>query len=144
MAWDLRRKKRTVVPDPYPSSSNDVWVSAPGGGPVRRQSFEFSIAVIRLFKELESHREFVVSKQLLRAGTSIGANIEEAVAAESRRDFLHKMNIALKEARESLYWIRLLEESDLVSGIDVSNHRDRANDLVSLLTAIVKTTRQSS
>ena len=133
-----------VETDPYPYSTKDLWVSELGGGPVRRQSFEFSIEIIRLFKELESHREYVVSKQLLRSGTSVGANIEEAGAAESRRDFLHKMNIALKEARESLYWIRLLEESELVSGIDVSNHRDRANDLVSLLTAIVKTTRQSS
>lgn len=128
----------------YPVDPIDLWVSDAQGGPVRTQSFAFSIDIIRLFKQLDSHREFVVSKQLLRSGTSIGANVEEAAGAESRRDFLHKMNIALREARETHYWLRLLDESDLVLDIDVTTELGKANDLVRLLTAIVKTTRKNS
>jgi len=130
--------------DGYQVDSTDIWVSEPEKSPVRTQSFAFSLEIIRLYKQLESHREYVVAKQLLRSGTSIGANIEEAAAAESRKDFLHKMNIALKEARETHYWLRLLDESDLTPDIDVSTHLCQANDLVSLLTAIVKTTRENS
>ena len=122
----------------------DTWVSEPGESPVRSQSFSFSLEVIRLYKQLESHREYVVAKQLLRSGTSIGANVEEAAAAESRKDFIHKMNVALKEARETHYWLRLLDESDLAPEIEVGAQMDQANDLVRLLTAIVKTTRESS
>ena len=128
----------------YQVDSMDGWVSEPEGGPVRSQSFAFSLEIIRLYKQLESHREYVVAKQLLRSGTSIGANIEEAAAAESRRDFLHKMNIALKEARETHYWLRLLNESDLTPELDVTVQLNQANDLVRLLTAIVKTTRENS
>jgi four helix bundle protein len=128
----------------YPVDSMDVWVSEPEGSPVRSQSFAFSLEVIRLYKQLGSYREYVVAKQLLRSGTSIGANIEEAAAAESRRDFLHKMNIALKEARETHYWLRLLNESDLTPDLDVTAQLNQANDLIRLLTAIVKTTRKNS
>ena len=71
--------------------------------PVREKSFNFALGIIGLCRELQESREYVISKQLMRSGTSVGANIEEAVSAESRRDFLHKMNLALKEARESLY-----------------------------------------
>jgi four helix bundle protein len=88
--------------------------------------------------------EFVVSKQLLRSGTSIGANVEEAVAASSRRDFLYRMSTASREARESVYWLRLLDESDLVSDFDVDGELESARELVRLLTAIVKTTKESS
>jgi len=133
-----------MIDNGYPVDSMDSWVSEPEGSPVRSQSFAFSLEVIRLYKQLGSHREYVVAKQLLRSGTSIGANIEEAAAAESRRDFLHKMNIALKEARETHYWLRLLDESDLTPDLDVTAQLDQANDLVRLLTAIVKTTRKNS
>jgi len=130
--------------DTYLVDSTDIWVSEPAeGSPVRSQSFAFSLDVIRLYKKLEKHHEFVVSKQLLRSGTSIGANIEEAAAAESRKDFVHKMNIALKEARETHYWLRLLNESDLAPEIDARPQLKQANDLVRLLTAIVKTTREN-
>ena len=94
--------------------------------------------------KLQAAREYVISKQLLRSGTSIGANVEEAVAASSRRDFLHKMTIASKEARETVYWLRLLDESNLVTDLDVLQQLDQANELVRLLTAIVKTTKGST
>ena len=121
----------------------DLWVGEKAPGPTREKSFEFALAVIRLYKKLQEKKEFVVSKQLLRAGTSIGANVEEAVAATSRRDFLHKMTISSKEAREAVYWLRLLDESDLVDGVDVQDHLRTARELVLLLTSIVKTTKDS-
>ena len=125
------------------NEAGDLFVSEGSTGPTREKSFAFAILVIRLYKVLQEQREFVVSKQLLRSGTSIGANVEEAMAAASRRDFLHKMTIASKEAREVVYWLRLLDESDLVADLDVEEPLRSALELVRLLTAIVKTTMQS-
>ena len=71
---------------------------------VREKSFAFALEIISLYKQLQSEKEFVLSKQMLRSGTSIGANIEKALAGQSRRDFLAKMSIASKEARETRYW----------------------------------------
>ena len=124
----------------------DQWlgVADSAGSPVRDKSFSFALAIISLYRELQSRKEFVISKQLLRSGTSIGANVEEATAAESRRDFIHKMNLASKEARETFYWLRLLSESDLAPGIDVSSELSRSHELVRLLTSIVKSTSKPS
>lgn len=71
--------------------------------PIKERSFIFALSIIKLYKKLQRNNEFVISKQLLRSGTSIGANIEEATAAQSKKDFLHKMSIASKEARETSY-----------------------------------------
>ena len=76
---------------------------------IQGKSFEFALSVIQLYQGLQAEREYVISKQLLRSGTSVGANVEEATAAQSRRDFLSKMSIASKEARETRYWLRLLQ-----------------------------------
>jgi four helix bundle protein len=110
---------------------------------VQRKSFEFALETIELYRQLVNEREYVLSKQLLRSGTSIGANIEEATAAQSRKDFVHKMTIASKEARETQYWIRLLIASNITK-IDMSEALIRANELVKLLTAIVKSTSNES
>ncbi len=110
---------------------------------VRQKSFDFALAVIRLYKQLQAKHEFVVSRQLLRSGTSIGANVEEANAGQSRRDFLAKMSVASKEARETKYWLRLLQESDLVN-LDVSREVRQVEELIRILTSIVKTTGQKS
>lgn len=75
---------------------------------IQEKSFQFALQVIQLYRELQNEREYVLSKQLLRSGTSIGANVEEASAAQSRNDFIAKMSIASKEARETCYWLRLL------------------------------------
>ncbi|MBI4972631.1 MAG: four helix bundle protein, partial [Candidatus Omnitrophica bacterium] len=75
---------------------------------IQQKSFDFALAIIDLYKKLTIAKEFVISKQLLRSATSIGANIEEAIAGQSKKDFLHKMAIASKEARETRYWLRLL------------------------------------
>jgi four helix bundle protein len=123
---------------------DEFGVSEGSSGPTRDKSFAFAIAVIRLYKRLQAMNEYVISKQLLRSGTSIGANVEEALAASSRRDFLHRMTIASKEARESVYWLRLIDESDLVEGLEVSGDLESAKELVRLLTSIVKTTKEST
>ena len=82
---------------------------------LRIKSYEFAIRTVCLARELvEQKREFVLSKQVLRSGTSIGANVEEANQAQSRRDFIHKLSIALKEATETNYWLRLLRDTKLI------------------------------
>lgn len=110
---------------------------------IQTKSFDFSLQVIDLYRRLKAEKEFVISKQLLRSGTSIGANVEEATAAQSRKDFISKMSIASKEARESKYWLRLLEESDLTK-IDVSEWLKSIDEVVRILTSIVKTTQNNS
>ena len=123
---------------------NWIGVAEASPHPIRDKSFDFALVTIDLYKRLQAGREFVISKQLLRSGTSVGANIEEATAAESRRDFIHKMALASKEARESMYWLRLLSKSDLVPGLDVSTELAHAHELVRLLTSIVKSASKSS
>jgi four helix bundle protein len=81
---------------------------------IRDKSFEFALDIIKLYILLRDRKEYVISKQLLRSGTSIGANVVEANAAQSRKDFMSKMAIASKEARETKYWLQLLQKSDLV------------------------------
>jgi four helix bundle protein len=106
---------------------------------VQEKSFEFSLEIIRLYHRLKSKNEFVLSKQLFRSGTNIGANIEEALAGQSRKDFLSKMSIASKEARETRYWLRLMKASKL-EGEDYSGLLNRVEELARMLTSIVKTT----
>ena len=105
------------------------------------KSFAFSLLVISLYKRLVESHEYVLSKQILRSGTSIGANVEEAIAGQSRRDFIAKMSIASKEARETKYWIRLLEKSEFVK-YDYEMLLREVDDLINILTAIVKTSQQ--
>lgn len=105
---------------------------------VRRKAFDFALAIIRLYKELQHQHEYVISKQLLRSGTSIGANVEEASAGQSRSDFIAKMSIASKEARETKYWLLLLQESQLVD-IDLTQELAQIDELTRILTSIIKT-----
>lgn len=109
---------------------------------IQAKSFAFALEVISLYKALIEQKEFVLSRQLLRSGTSIGANVEEATAAISKRDFAAKMSIASKEARETRYWLRLLQESKLTN-TDVSELLDSADQIINILTAIVKTSQQN-
>lgn len=110
---------------------------------IQGKSFQFALNVISLYKRLQAKKEFVLAKQLLRSGTSIGANVEEATAAQSRQDFLSKMLIASKEARETKYWLRLLRESDLVT-VDLKSEISQIDEIIRILTAIVKTTKTTS
>jgi four helix bundle protein len=109
---------------------------------IQQKSFAFALQIIGLYQRLQEQREFVISKQVLRSGTSIGANVEEASAGQSRRDFLSKMAIASKEARETRYWLRLLQESTLTQ-IDVNPELAAVDELIRILTSIVKTTGQT-
>jgi four helix bundle protein len=81
---------------------------------IQEKSYAFALEIIKLFKELKNQREFIISKQVLRSSTAVGAMVEEAIGAESKKDFIHKMSISYKEARETHYWIRLLKDSDML------------------------------
>jgi len=109
---------------------------------ILEKSFEFALEIIELYKILQSNKEFVLSKQLLRSGTSIGANIEEATAAASRKDFIHKMTISSKEARETKYWLKLLNQSKLVD-VNYDKYLLKIDEIIKILTAIVKTSQNS-
>ncbi len=101
-------------------------------------SFQFAVKMLRLYKLLINNGEYVISRQLLRCSTSIGANVFEATAAVSRKDFINKMAIASKEARETYFWLRLVQEGELVN-LEVEEYIDDVNELIRILTAIVKT-----
>ncbi|HQF41834.1 MAG TPA: four helix bundle protein [Ignavibacteriaceae bacterium] len=109
---------------------------------VLSKSFDFALEIIELYKLLKNKNEFVISKQLLRCGTSIGANIEEANAAQTKKDFVTKMAIASKEAREIRYWLRLLSKSKLVQ-LDFNNQLQKKDELIRIITAIVKTAQSN-
>ena len=110
---------------------------------VEQKSFLFAVRIVKLNKHLNTEKkEYVLSKQLLRAGTSIGANIAEAEQAQSKADFISKMNIALKEAVETNYWLRLLQASDYLSEAEFSSIHSDCRELEKMLTAIIKTAKQ--
>ena len=109
---------------------------------VQEKSFEFSLIIIKLYKTMIDQKEFVLSKQLLRSGTSIGANIEEETAGISKKDFIAKMSISSKEARETRYWLRLIDKSNIVN-IDVKNELKQIDELINILTSIVKTSQNN-
>jgi len=112
--------------------------------PLKDKSYSFALLIIKTYKAIiVDSREYVLSKQLLRSGTSIGANIEEANRAESKNDFIHKLSIANKEAAETEYWIRLLRDSEVVdikSSKTLLNHCD---ELLKMLTSSIKTAKQN-
>ncbi|MCX6310441.1 MAG: four helix bundle protein [Bacteroidetes bacterium] len=110
---------------------------------IREKSFEFALETIDLYKKMLAEKEYVISNQILRAATSVGANVEEAIAGASRKDFIYKLVIAQKEARESCYWLKLLQKSTLVS-INVSPNLNKADEIVRILTAIVKTSQTTN
>jgi len=112
--------------------------------PIEDKSFAFALRCVRLYNHLtENKREYVISKQFLRSGTSIGANVAEAERGQSKADFVAKMSIALKEANETDYWIRLLYASDYLNQAEFESISADANELISLLVSICKTSTLS-
>ena len=108
------------------------------------KSFQFAVRVVNLYKFLiREHKEFVLAKQLLRCGTSIGANVAEAQRGQSRADFAAKMSIALKETNETVYWLRLLYRTDYLTKTQYESMDADAQELLNLLTAICRTANQS-
>ena len=111
---------------------------------IRDKSFEFAVRIVRLYQFLaESKKEFVLSRQLLRCGTSIGANVVEALDAVSRREFINKMSISLKECSESIYWIELLYRTDYVTEPQYNSIQADSRELKRILSSIVKTTKEA-
>jgi four helix bundle protein len=109
-----------------------------------RRSFQFSLRIFKLYRELEKDSMGrIIGKQVLRSGTSIGANIHEAQAAQSRADFAAKMTIASKEARETEYWIKLIEESKLLPANRLVEIKGEIQQLVKIITSIVLTTKRN-
>jgi four helix bundle protein len=107
---------------------------------IDERTFEFALLIIELYKYLIGKNEYIMSKQVLRSGTSIGANIQEAQAAQSKKDFISKMTISSKEARETDYWLRLLDKSGYLAGYDKKDLLFSENlAIVNILTKIVKT-----
>lgn len=103
------------------------------------KSKKFAIRSVNLYKYLiDKKQEFVISKQLLRSGTSIGANVKEAIRGQSKPDFLAKMNIALKEASETEYWLELLHETDYITESDFNNIYADCQELLKILMSITK------
>jgi four helix bundle protein len=103
-----------------------------------RKSYDFALRVVRFYRHhVETHKEHVLSKQVLRCGTSIGANVEEAEGAQSRADFISKMSIAYKEARETTYWIRLLRDSEYLHPKIADSLLGDAEELCRILTSIL-------
>ena len=111
---------------------------------VAGKSYRFAIRIVNLYKWLcENRKEFVLSKQLLRSGTAIGALLREAEHGQSKLDFLNKVNIALKEANETSYWLQLLKDTNYISETEFESVNADAIELVKMLASIVKTTRQN-
>ena len=107
---------------------------------IQERTFQFACRIVRLHRSMTRKRstDRVAANQLLRSGTSVGSNLEEANAAQSRADFIAKARISLKEARESYYWLRLIEATEMMPSKRVRPLVDEANEIVSMLTTIVK------
>ena len=109
---------------------------------IKEKTYQFALDIINLYRMMQKQNEFVLSKQLVRSGTSIGANVEEASAAQSRKDFISKMAISSKEARETSYWLRLFRDSKLCDKIDYSKLINESEEIIKILTSIVKTSQK--
>lgn len=110
---------------------------------IEKKSFDFAIRIVRLYKYLsDKKKEFVLSKQLLRSGTSIGANVAEAQQAQSKADFISKISIALKETTETKYWLRLLNATDFLSDNEIKTILANCVEIEKILTTILKSSKE--
>lgn len=106
---------------------------------VKEKSFDFAIRIVKLYQYLsEEKREFVLSKQVLRSGTAVGAMIREAEHSESKADFIHKMAIAQKEINETIYWLELLYATDYLLNKEFQSLNSNAIEIIKLITSIIK------
>ena len=109
---------------------------------VKQKSFDFAIHIVKLYQFLiETNKEYVMSKQILRSGTAVGAMIREAEHAESKKDFIHKMAIAQKEINESIYWLELLNKTEYLSIDQFENIHHDAVEIIKLITSIIKSSK---
>lgn len=112
---------------------------------IKNKSFTFSIEIIKLYRFLiEIQKEYILSKQLLRSGTAIGALVREAQNAESTKDFIHKLAIAQKECDETIYWLELLKETDYISVFEFDAIHQKAIELLKMIRSAIMTTKKNS
>ncbi len=112
---------------------------------IRKRSFDYALRAVKLYHHLQNQKDgagWIIGKQFLRAAGSIGANIEEAQAGETRADFVHKLGIAQKEARESLFWLRLLADSEIVLRAQLKPLMRETEELVAVITSIIVNTKR--
>ena len=113
------------------------------GNVIQEKSYAFAVRMVKLYQHLSTEKkEFVLSKQLLRSGTSIGANVEEAIGGQSERDFFAKLSIAYKEARESKYWINLLTDTDYLSPTQSQSLLSDIEEILKIIGSILKKLRK--
>ncbi|HTB31330.1 MAG TPA: four helix bundle protein [Bacteroidia bacterium] len=112
--------------------------------PLKVKSFQFAVRITRLYKYLtETKKEYVLSKQLLRSGTAVGALVREAQNAESKLDFVHKMGMAQKECDESLYWLELLKETDYITKKEFESVTSDATELLKMIRSSIMTAKKN-
>lgn len=111
---------------------------------ILEKSYNFSLRIVKMYKFLtQEQKEFILAKQVLRSGTSVGANINEAQSAESKSDFIHKMGIALKELRETRYWLNLLKDSEYLPKDAFNSIYDESGNLLNILQSIILTAKEN-
>jgi four helix bundle protein len=116
-----------------------------GNNVIVDKSFDFAVRIINLYKFLqEQKKEFIISKQIIRSGTSIGANVREAINAQSRSDFIHKLSIAQKECDETCYWIELLHKTEYINEDEYKSVHDDCISLLKVIRSIILTTKSNS
>jgi four helix bundle protein len=114
-----------------------------GKNVVKDKSYSFAIQIVELYKLLIEKKEFVLSKQILRSGTAVGALIQEAEHAESKKDFIHKLSISLKEANETTYWLNLLVDTQYIEKSDFVKINNLNIELIKLLVSIIKSSKNN-
>ncbi len=114
------------------------------GNPIEEKSLDFAVKIVELYKKISSvHKEYVLTKQLIRSGTSIGANIAESQQAQSKADFISKASISLKEAAETRYWLTLLNRTGYIENSEYQTLSDDCAEIERILTSIIKTTKSA-
>ena len=110
---------------------------------IKDKSYKFALRIIQLYKFLIGNKEYILSKQILRSGTSIGANIEESIGGQSKKDFISKISISYKEARETKYWLRLLRDSGYINQTSAESILNDTEEIIKILGKIYSTTKKS-
>ena len=108
---------------------------------IKNKSFAFAVRIVNFYKILIERKEFVMSKQLLRSGTSVGANVREAVNGQSKADFIHKLSISQKECDESMYWLELLRATNYINEKEFISMNEDAVELLKIIRSIIITTK---
>ncbi len=114
------------------------------GNPIKDKSFDFAIRMVKFYKFLsEEKKEYVLSKQILRSGTAVGALVREAINAESKADFIHKLGIAQKEADETCYWLELFHETNFINEKEFTSLHNDAVELLKILRSIIISSKRN-